>query len=344
MRVARATRRPRRAQGVLNEDLFRLALARQQKQSERFEEPFGLVRIALDKKAPGARSPFADVTDAVVSVVRSTDIVGWLEEESVIGIIRSSPVPIQLPTLEALRHACVVSAEIYTPGRTVVAPPSAPAPDEWRRRWQQGVKRALDLVIGGTALVMFSPLMLAIAAIVRWTSAGPALVRQERVGEHGRVFRMLKFRTMHVDASHDIHEKYVHQYIRGGTVLPAAGQSPIYKLVADPRVTRVGRLLRRSSLDELPQFWNVVKGEMSLVGPRPPLPYEVKWYRIWHNRRVMDAKPGMTGLWQVQGRSRTTFDEMVRLDLRYVRNQSLWNDIKILMATPRAVLSGEGAR
>jgi lipopolysaccharide/colanic/teichoic acid biosynthesis glycosyltransferase len=108
-------------------------------------------------------------------------------------------------------------------------------------------------------------------------------------------------------------------------------------------VTTVGAFLRRSSLDEIPQFWNVLRGDMSLVGPRPPLPYEVRCYKPWHRRRVFDAKPGITGLWQVTGRSRTTFDEMVRLDIRYARTHSLWGDLKILLATPRAVISGSGA-
>src|SRR4029077_16034321 len=118
----------------------------------------------------------------------------------------------------------------------------------------------------------------------------------------------------------------------------------VFKLTNDPRVTRIGRFLRRTSLDELPQFLNVLKGQMSLVGPRPPIPYEVEVYETWHRRRLLAVKPGITGLWQVKGRSRTTFDEMVRLDLQYARNVSLRTDLSILLATPRAVLSGKGAR
>jgi lipopolysaccharide/colanic/teichoic acid biosynthesis glycosyltransferase len=167
--------------------------------------------------------------------------------------------------------------------------------------------------------------------------------RQQRVGEHGRPFEMLKFRTMRVDAGHEIHQQYVSQYIQGQVSGGAGTVAPVFKIVADPRVTRIGRFLRRSSLDELPQFWNVLMGEMSLVGPRPPLPYEVKIYKQWHWRRVLEAKPGITGLWQVTGRSRTTFDDMVRLDIRYARSQSVWTDVKILLATPRAVISGSGA-
>jgi len=178
---------------------------------------------------------------------------------------------------------------------------------------------------------------------VKLTSKGPVLYRQRRVGQFGRPFTMFKFRTMHVDVDHRIHEDYVENFIQcvqSATSLKDAA----FKLVDDPRVTPVGNFLRRSSLDEMPQFWNVLRGEMSLVGPRPPVLYEAARYKRWHRRRVLEAKPGMTGLWQVSGRSRTTFDDMVRLDLRYAKNPSLWTDLKILLATPRAVLSGRGAR
>jgi lipopolysaccharide/colanic/teichoic acid biosynthesis glycosyltransferase len=154
---------------------------------------------------------------------------------------------------------------------------------------------------------------------------------------------MLKFRTMHVNNDPSIHQLFVAEFInaskpRNGT----AGTS--FKIVDDPRVTSIGRFLRRSSLDELPQLWNVLRGDMSLVGPRPPLPYEVERYKHWHFRRLLEAKPGMTGLWQVAGRSRTTFDDKVRLDLRYAKHASAWTDVRILLATPRAMLAGTGAR
>jgi lipopolysaccharide/colanic/teichoic acid biosynthesis glycosyltransferase len=156
-------------------------------------------------------------------------------------------------------------------------------------------------------------------------------------------FRMLKFRTMHTGADSRIHHEYVTQFINSSAQRNASGAPGLFKLAHDPRVTPIGRFLRKTSLDELPQLVNVLRGEMSLVGPRPPLKYELDQYKPWHCHRVLDAKPGITGLWQVTGRSRTTFDEMVRLDLRYARTHSIWTDIKILMATPRAVLSGKGA-
>jgi len=141
-----------------------------------------------------------------------------------------------------------------------------------------------------------------------------------------------------------VHQEYTRSFITNANVLgqTSVGQ-PKYKLTADPRVTPLGRFLRRTSLDELPQFLNVLKGEMSLVGPRPPLPYEVAHYRVWHRRRLLEAKPGITGLWQVRGRSRVKFDDMVRMDLRYATSWSIWLDVKILLQTPRAVFFADGA-
>ncbi len=144
------------------------------------------------------------------------------------------------------------------------------------------------------------------------------------------------------NAGHALHQEYVTWFIKCSDQQPRTGKE-VFKLTKDPRITRVGRFLRKTSLDELPQFLNVLRGEMSLVGPRPPLPFEVEQYQPWHRRRVLEAKPGITGLWQVNGRSRTTFDEMVRLDLNYARTHTLWTDIKILAATPRAMVTGKGA-
>jgi lipopolysaccharide/colanic/teichoic acid biosynthesis glycosyltransferase len=154
---------------------------------------------------------------------------------------------------------------------------------------------------------------------------------------------MLKFRTMHVNNDNALHKEFVSSFIKASRNGQAVAGDGVFKITSDPRVTRIGRMLRKSSIDELPQFWNVVRGDMSLVGPRPPLPYEVEQYERWHCRRVIEAKPGITGLWQVFGRSRTTFDEMVRLDLRYVKTCSLLMDLKILLATPKAVIVGKGA-
>ena len=210
---------------------------------------------------------------------------------------------------------------------------------------KKGTKRIFDIVGSFLGIIITSPVMLLIAVLIKLTSPGPVLFRQERVGFLGRRFVFLKFRSMFIDADQTVHENYVTDLINGQHCKINRGtmEHPLYKMNDDPRVTRLGRFLRKTSLDELPQLFNILKGEMSLVGPRPPIPYEMQNYRLWHCGRVFEVKPGLTGLWQVSGRSKTSFDEMVRLDLQYADNWSLWLDIKIILKTFRAVLSAEGA-
>ncbi len=171
------------------------------------------------------------------------------------------------------------------------------------------------------------------------------LFRQQRVGQYGRCFTFLKFRSMHTDNDHSVHKEYATKLIAGKLEHETVQRKckSVYKLTNDTRITRLGKFLRRTSLDELPQLVNVLKGDMSLVGPRPAIPYELAAYQTWHRRRVLEVKPGITGLWQVTGRSSVKFDEMVRLDLRYATSWSPWLDFKILMRTPRAVIGGAGA-
>ena len=203
----------------------------------------------------------------------------------------------------------------------------------------------MDILGSAILLILLAPILAVIALAIRLTSQGPVLFEQERLGQFAARFKCLKFRTMYTNCDAKIHQVYIQQFI-AGIVADQQGKSPeetVYKITNDPRITPVGRFLRKTSLDELPQFWNVLCGEMSLVGPRPPVPYEFEIYDTWHRRRVLEVKPGITGLWQVSGRSRTQFDDMVRLDLRYSQSWSLWLDIKILFATPGAVFSGTGA-
>ena len=201
----------------------------------------------------------------------------------------------------------------------------------------------MDIIGSALILVMCAPVLLIIALAIKGSSKGPVFFRQRRVGQYGKPFTFLKFRSMYIDNDSSIHQEYVTQLIAGQAQRNSSngngGGAGVYKLTNDPRITRVGAFLRRSSLDELPQLWNVLRGEMSLVGPRPAIPYEVAAYQTWHRRRVLEVKPGITGLWQVSGRCQLKFDEMVRLDLRYAKNWSPWLDIKILLRTPRAVLS-----
>jgi len=203
------------------------------------------------------------------------------------------------------------------------------------------LKRAFDLLAATLLGLLLLPFFLVTALAVRLGSPGPVLFVQERVGRHGRPFRILKFRSMRVDADDALHRETMARVIGAGEPGDVDGKQPIFKLKDDPRVTRVGRWLRRFSLDELPQLWNVLRGDMSLVGPRPAVPHEVARYRPRHRRRL-EAQPGITGLWQVSGRNRLSFDEMVELDIQYLENWSLGLDLRIAFRTALAVLLSRG--
>ncbi|HMS82091.1 MAG TPA: sugar transferase [Nitrospira sp.] len=205
------------------------------------------------------------------------------------------------------------------------------------------LKRGMDVVLSALFLTLLSPLFIVLAMMVKCSSRGPIFFRQVRVGHMMKPFVMYKFRTMYEGADHRVHQDYVSWFIAKSKQAQTEREPTVFKLTQDRRITPVGGVLRRTSFDELPQLWNVLKGDMSLVGPRPALPYEVQQYKPWHRGRILEAKPGITGLWQVVGRSRTTFDEMVRLDLQYARSMSVWFDIKIILATPGAMISGKGA-
>jgi exopolysaccharide biosynthesis polyprenyl glycosylphosphotransferase len=209
---------------------------------------------------------------------------------------------------------------------------------------QRFLKRASDIIIATIAMIVTSPLWLVIAIMIKRDSTGPIFFRQERVGMDGRIFLCLKFRTMRADADDTIHRETYKQNIAGRPDGNAGeNKKPVYgKVPNDPRITRIGRWLRRSSLDELPQLLNVLWGYMSIVGPRPPIPYEVHEYDMWHRKRL-DMKPGITGLWQVSGRNRLTFEQMVKVDLFYIENWSIWLDIKIILLTIPALWRDEGA-
>lgn len=217
--------------------------------------------------------------------------------------------------------------------------------DESRGRTYPILKRALDIFGSLAGMLFFAPLSIVIAIAIKLSSRGPVLFRQQRFGENLKPFIFYKFRSMRVNGDETIHKAYVTRFIAGAFDIQTAAvnERAIFKLTNDPRVTSVGKFLRRTSLDELPQLWNVLRGEMSLVGPRPCLGYELEQYQPWHTLRLMNVKPGMTGLWQISGRSLVGFDEMVKLDLAYAKQRSLWLDIKILVKTPSAVISGFGA-
>lgn len=210
--------------------------------------------------------------------------------------------------------------------------------------WQQAVKRAFDVVAVFFGLILLSPLYLIITLIIKLDSKGPVIYKQLRIGENGQPFTMFKFRSMRVDADPELHKQHIARLIRDNLNPEqlSGSKGGSLKIEHDPRITRVGQFLRKSSLDELPQLVNVLLGEMSLVGPRPPLLYEVDLYKDWHKQRF-EVQPGITGIWQVRGRNLVSFDEMVRMDIEYIEHQSIWLDIILLLQTPRAVFEARGA-
>ena len=206
--------------------------------------------------------------------------------------------------------------------------------------WQAIVRRFIDLLGASVIILLLSPLLIGLAIAIRLDSSGPALFRQRRVGLGRREFTVFKFRSMRSDADPRGHRDYVTALIKGKEA--NGGKENLYKLAVDDRITPVGRWIRRWSLDELPQLFNVIAGDMSLVGPRPAIPYEVDEYPSWYLDRFA-VKPGMTGLWQVSGRNERTYEEMVRLDIEYAQRRSLFLDLSILARTPFTVLARRGA-
>ena len=216
--------------------------------------------------------------------------------------------------------------------------------DTTRYNGNQGrLKRLLDMFASALALLVVSPLFLLFAILIKRSSPGPVLFVQERLGRDGRPFKFYKFRSMVHNSDDAIHRQFAAMFINGDEGGCAASNSgeKVFKIKRDPRVTPIGAFLRRTSLDELPQLLNILKGDMSLVGPRPPIAYEIENYQPWHMERLK-AVPGLTGLWQVSGRSSVSFDEMVRLDIRYINEWSLWRDLAIIAKTVPVVLRGTG--
>ena len=359
--------------GVLPQEQFLSMLCLERKRTERSHRSFVLMLLSSSKllRPTHPCEAFEKVVWALSRSTRETDIKGWYEEGSAIGVIfteigtETDGQAVANALLTKVTHALssVLSVEQINeislsfhvfPDDWDSQDPGSPAdltlyPDRsihsGPRRPARIVKRMMDIVGSLFALAFLSPLMFLIGALIKLTSNGPALFQQERLGHRGKPFRFLKFRSMYFQTGETLHQEYVKNFISGkiDAVQPLNHGNDVYKLTHDPRVTPIGRFLRKTSLDELPQFINVLKGEMSLVGPRPPIPYEVACYDLWHRDRLLAAPPGITGLWQVSGRSRVTFDDMVRMDLRYATSWSLWLDIKILLQTPHAVFSANGA-
>jgi lipopolysaccharide/colanic/teichoic acid biosynthesis glycosyltransferase len=356
---------------VLTPEAFRRMIALERKRSERSRKPFVLLLLDMGERPSDKNGKILKKISAVLSAsTRDTDVTGWYANDCVLGVMFTEIAAedsASIPSTVITRVTDTLRGNLALEQFNRVRLSFHVFPEDWDHDDHQGssnptlypdlsqredgrklfrvLKRVMDVVGSALALLFFLPAFLAIAAAIKATSKGPVFFRQRRIGQHGKSFVFLKFRSMQVNNDAAVHKEYVQKLIAGkAEKQPSNGCGEgVYKLTKDPRVTRIGSFLRKTSMDELPQFINVLKGEMSLVGPRPPVPYEVEAYDIWHRRRLLEAKPGITGLWQVSGRSRVKFDDMVRLDLHYARTWSPWTDVKILWRTPGAVVLGNGA-
>lgn len=356
---------------LLPENSFVSMLYLERRRAERAKKRFVLVLVDVRKALSGDHKDrsLGALNRAISQNTRETDIIGWYVENDVIGLIgtelgEADNELIQKTFLNKIskvygavlgtERAASISVsfhffpEEYDEGDNDHSANIALYPEFNKKAEQRqlalGIKRCIDVLGSLAALLLLAPVFAAISLAIKLSSKGPVFFKQERLGEFGKPFTVLKFRSMRTDCDARIHQQYVSQFIAGKVDgATPAGQKPVFKIQKDPRITRVGQFIRKTSLDELPQFWNVLRGDMSLVGPRPPISYEFRAYDLWHRRRVLEIKPGITGLWQVKGRSRTRFDEMVRLDLQYARDWSIWLDLRILLQTPAAVILGEGA-
>lgn len=356
---------------ILSEEAFRRMISLERKRSERSQRPFVLLLIDTGHSQPGDKQGrvLLDMLSALQGATRETDVTGWYTAQSVVGVMFTEIVLDNNAVLSTIlsRIGALLRDRLDTDQYGRIKFSFHVFPDDWdsenpdrpsnptlypdlekreqTNRLGRASKRLIDVLGSLALLAIMSPVLFIIAAAIKLTSSGPVLFRQKRIGEHGTPFTFLKFRSMYMNNDSTAHKEYVRELIAGRAEKKSANGNGggVFKLTDDPRITPVGKVLRRTSLDELPQLLNVLSGEMSLVGPRPPVPYEVEAYATWHRRRLLEAKPGITGLWQVYGRSRVEFDDMVRLDLRYARNCSPLLDLKILLQTPRAVMSGDGA-
>lgn len=359
----------------LPEERFRKALSLERRRAERSHKLFLLVLLTTEpledsRKAERLAQRAANALSMLANSIRETDIWGWYKQDSIGGIIftefNGTARQIILSALSekidfVLRRAFdpeerkhVQSSFHFFPepwtgsgDASTHNPVLYPDLEERNKsaRFSRSFKRAIDFIGSLLLLILLCPASAAIAVAIKLDSRGPVLFKQDRVGQYGTRFTFLKFRSMVVQCDPNIHKEYIQRFIAGESGVQQSDTKGrgVFKLAKDSRVTRFGRWLRKTSLDELPQLLNVLRGEMSLVGPRPPIPYELESYYVWHTRRILETKPGITGLWQVRGRSRTTFDEMVRMDLQYARTWSLWLDLRILLQTPHAVIFGRGA-
>lgn len=339
---------------------FLTCLRSEKRRSDRSKSPTSIILFSMGentKKAEENRNKFYNYINRVT---RETDIKGFVDED-MIGVI--------LPDTDRKGVQTCIRKISQGDGHFLYSVVTATYPDTIFQKlideaeiqpdlfpldldreirayvFKHFFKRVLDIVGSIIGLIFFSPFFLIIALAIKLDSPGPIIFKQMRLGKNGEKFKLYKFRSMYENADDLVHREYITNLIGGNLdkINQGDGEKPIFKMKADERITKVGKIIRKLSLDELPQFMNVLRGEISLVGPRPPIPYEIEKYEPWHLRRILEMKPGITGLWQVGGRNTTTFNDMVRMDLRYVKNWTFRLDLKILMKTMLEVFRPSGA-
>jgi exopolysaccharide biosynthesis polyprenyl glycosylphosphotransferase len=328
--------------------------------AQRSKSTLSIILLTLDKQTEGRAINMNQILDLVRAKTRDTDISGFVDHKT-IGVLlpdtdekgakeiceklingnnnpqfstTTSSYPDHI--FESLAKVGSIRPDAFP--FEIEASTGAP----W---FKLLIKRGVDIVGSIIGMLTLMPVMLIAALAIKVTSPGPVIFRQIRLGKNGTPFTFYKFRSMYVHMDDQIHREYTRDFINGhhAKINQGDADKPFYKIKSDPRITRIGRFIRKTSIDELPQLFNVFKGDMSLVGPRPPLSYEAEKYQAWHLRRILEVKPGITGLWQVEGRSKTGWDDTVRLDIRYIQNWSLVFDIKILLRTVKEVLRCRGA-
>jgi lipopolysaccharide/colanic/teichoic acid biosynthesis glycosyltransferase len=348
---------------ILGEQRFGEFLEIERKRSERSGKIFVLMLIKINLSSFKQKNYseelykiFENIIIIIKDNLRATDTIGWYKNKRIMGIILTeteskylvfikdkiaslTDIAIQnkknIFQIETIEYPCknykndITSInEFYRLLKTV-----------FEKKKYRYLKRMIDITGSLFGFLFFLPFFIVIPVIIKIDSAGPVFFKQKRIGQKGKTFLLYKFRSMYQGNSDNVHKEYVKKLIKGEIV----ESDGVYKIKNDNRITNFGQFLRKTSLDELPQFINVIKGEMSLVGPRPPISYEIEAYDVWHLRRITECKPGITGIWQVYGRSVTSFEEMVRMDLAYVKGCSLLFDLKLLIKTPWVLLKARGA-
>ena len=347
-------------ESVFDTPCFLELLRKERHRSQRSGASLSLLLLKINGSKASSARVIVDLYKVLKSILRETDVVGYLEPDT-LGVL--------LPYTDANGASKIetkITKNYINPNLTItkaiypdqifdsLANHGCVSQDVLRIILEDRVKhsiftlflkRILDVVGSIVAIAVFAPLMLLAAVLIKLDSPGPIIFKQQRLGKKGAAFTFYKFRSMQSGNNAQVHKDFVLKLISGNhsEINNGDAENPLYKIKEDPRVTRVGKFIRKTSIDELPQLFNVLIGDMSMVGPRPPLSYEAEKYQSWHLNRILEMKPGITGLWQVEGRSRTDFNEAVRLDLKYLQTWTLLLDFKILIKTVKEVLQCRGA-